>query len=151
WLIGAATAAMTAFYMTRLMALTFWGKSRFGSGVHPHESPLSMTLPLLILGLLSLVGGWIGIPHVISKILPGHPMNVFAHWLEPVIAHLPEGHESTVIEWSLMGISVALAGLFAWFAFDSYIFHPERPKALAQRYSNFYALVANKYYVDEAY
>jgi NADH-quinone oxidoreductase subunit L len=50
WAIGALTAAMTAFYMTRLMALTFWGKSRFGHDVHPHEAPSTMTIPLIILG-----------------------------------------------------------------------------------------------------
>ena len=59
WAIGALTAAMTAFYMTRLMALTFWGKSRFGHDVHPHESPPAMTIPLIVLGCF--VGGrWLG-------------------------------------------------------------------------------------------
>ncbi len=84
--IGAITAGCTAFLLTRLMALTFWGKSRVSPDVHPHESPPSMAIPLVVLAVLSVIGGWIGIPHVIGEILPGHPSNVFHHWLEPVIA-----------------------------------------------------------------
>ena len=151
WAIGAVTAAMTAFYMTRLMALTFWGKSRFGHDVHPHESPPTMTIPLVILGALSVVGGWIGIPHVIGEVLPGHPANMFEHWLEPVIAHLPKGHGDAATEWSLMGFSVGLAGISAFLAFDFYILNPGRPKAIAEKLGAFYRAVANKYYVDEIY
>ncbi len=98
WVIGAITALMTAVYMTRMMYLTFWGKERFadgdahghktddGHGGHhgpfkPHESPLSMTVPLMVLAVLSLVGGWIGIPHALGG------SNRFEQLLEPVIAH----------------------------------------------------------------
>jgi NADH-quinone oxidoreductase subunit L len=151
WAIGAVTAAMTAFYMTRLMALTFWGKGRFGHDVHPHESPPTMYIPLIVLGVLSVVGGWIGIPHVIGEILPGHPGNVFGHWLEPMLPKLEEGHASAVLEWSLMGISVSLAVISAWFAYDSYIRVPERPKKIAAAAGGFYRAVYNKYYVDEGY
>jgi NADH-quinone oxidoreductase subunit L len=151
WLIGAATAALTAFYMTRLMALTFWGKSRFGHDVHPHESPPTMTIPLIILGCLSVVGGWIGIPHVIGGTLHLIPPGIFEHWLEPAIAKVSEAPGEPLFEWSLMGISVALAGLSAWFAYDSYILHPERPKAIAAHLGEVYEAVANKYYVDEFY
>ncbi len=151
WFVGAITAAMTAFYMTRLMALTFWGKSRFDHGVHPHESPPAMAIPLIVLGALSAVGGWVGIPHVIGEILPGHPSNLFEHWLEPVIARVEAGHASVLMEWSLMGISVGLAGLSAWFAYDNYLLHPERPPAVAKGLGRFYKAVYNKYYVDEIY
>ncbi len=150
WLIGAVTAAMTAFYMTRLMAMTFWGKSRFGHDKHPHESPPSMTIPLIVLGILSVVGGWTGIPHVIAEAI-GVPGNIFAHWLEPVTAHVEEGQASTLLEWSLMGVSVGLAGLSAWFAFDSYVLHTERPSAIARKLGPVYEAVFNKYYVDEFY
>jgi NADH-quinone oxidoreductase subunit L len=151
WLIGAITAAMTAFYMTRLMALTFWGKSRFGHDVHPHESPPTMTIPLIVLGVLSVIGGWIGIPEVISGILPGHPSDVFVGWLDPVIGHLEHGEHSTLAEWGLMGVSVSLAALGALFAVDSYLIHKETPKALAKMLGPVYGLVYNKYYVDEGY
>lgn len=73
WAMGAVGAAITAFYMTRLMCLTFWGKSRVPASVHPHESPISMTIPLIVLGLLSIVGGWVGVPHVIGEALGGIP------------------------------------------------------------------------------
>ena len=152
WLLGAASAACTAFYMTRLMALTFWGKSRFGKDVHPHESPISMTIPLMVLGVLSVVGGWIGIPHVIGEILPGHPSNIFEHWLEPFTATVAVKHHlGAVAEWALMGISVSLAGLGAWFAYDSYLRSPERPAKIAKSLGSAYALVSNKYFVDEFY
>lgn len=151
WLIGAITAVCTAFYMTRLMALTFWGKSRFGHDVHPHESPLTMTIPLMVLGLLSAVGGWMGIPHVIGEILPGHPGNVFHHFVEPVIAKMEEGHGSAMAEWGLMGVSVSLAVIAAWFAYDSYVNHPNRTKAIAGALGPVYKLVEGKYWVDEFY
>ncbi len=151
WFIGAVTAVCTAFYMTRLMALTFWGKSRFGHDVHPHESPVSMTAPLMILGVLSVVGGWIGIPHIIGEVLPGHPGNVFHHWLEPVIAKVEAGHASAALEWTLMGVSVLLAAVAAWFAYDSYVINRERPANFAKRIAPLYLAVSNKYYVDEFY
>jgi NADH-quinone oxidoreductase subunit L len=151
WVIGAITAACTAFYMTRLMALTFWGKSRFGHDVHPHESPPSMTIPLIVLGVLSVVGGWIGIPHVIGEVLPGHPGNLFHNWLEPAIARTEPVHGAAVVEWALMGISVGLAGIAAWTAYEFYVIHPERPKAVARSLGPVYKAVENKYYVDEFY
>lgn len=151
WAIGALGAVLTAFYMTRLMAWTFWGKPRFGPDVHPHESPLSMTIPLMVLAFFSVVGGWIGIPHVISEILPWHPANELAFWLEPAVAKLPMPEGEPVVEWALMGISVALAGISAWFAYNTYVQHPKRAEQLAQAAGPVYPLVANKYYVDEFY
>ena len=152
WIVGVVGAAATAFYMTRLMALVFWGKSRVPSNIHPHESPPTMTVPLIILGFLSVVGGWIGIPHVISAVLPGHPPNLLEGWLSPALAKLPhEIHGTALLEWSLMGISVGLAGLSAWFAYDSYIKKPDRPKTITARIKPVYELVNGKYWVDEFY
>ncbi len=151
WFIGVVTACLTAFYMTRLMVLTFWGKSRVDSSVHPHESPWTMTLPLIVLGLLSVIGGWVGIPHVIGSVLPGHPGNLFAEWVAPVTAKIKEGHGSVIVEWALMGLSVSLAGISAWFAFDSYTAHPERPKQITAKLGPVYTAVYNKYFVDEGY
>ena len=148
WVLGAVTAACTAFYMTRLMALTFWGKERFGSDKHPHESPITMTIPLIVLGVLSIIGGWVGIPEVMS----GHGGNLLEHWLEPAIAAAPEGeHASHVLEWALMGISVSLALLGAWFAYTCYLLAPSVPKSIAGKLGGVYTAVANKYFVDEAY
>jgi NADH-quinone oxidoreductase subunit L len=152
WVVGAATAACTAFYMTRLMALTFWGKSRVSKDVHPHESPSSMTIPLIVLAVLSVVGGWIGIPHALGEFLPGHPPNWLEHWFQGSIMQ-PAGAQpgSVVVELALMGVSVSLAALFAILAYNFYIQNPERPVKLAQRFKGTYELVANKYFVDEFY
>lgn len=151
WMAGVIGAALTAFYMTRLMALTFWGKSRVPANVHPHESPASMTMPLIVLAVLSVVGGWIGIPHVLAQFIPGHPENFLEHWLHPVLATVPMKEGPAVLEFSLMGISVSVAGIAAWFAFDFYIVHPQRPAEVAAWFGKVYDLVANKYFVDEFY
>jgi len=113
WFVGAVTALMTAVYMTRLMVMTFWGSERFatqaGSLRHdnaeqvqpeaqinnfrhtPHESPLSMTIPLVVLALLSTFGGLVGVPYALSSLTGGHPENYFERTLEPVVSEAP-GH-----------------------------------------------------------
>jgi NADH-quinone oxidoreductase subunit L len=108
WFIGAVTALLTAVYMTRLMVMTFWGNERFSEqhvehdhphpddhAAHkPHESPLSMTIPLIVLAVLSTIGGLVGVPYALSSLTGGHPENYFEHTLEPVVAkpsaHVPE-------------------------------------------------------------
>ena len=151
WVIGVIAAGLTAFYMTRLMALTFWGKSRVPADVHPHESPATMTIPLIVLGVLSVVGGWIGIPHVIGAVLPGHPPNLLEGWLHYSVAKITLPQDAHVMEWILMGVSLSVAGLSAIFAYDSYVRNPDRPERLAKRYSRLHNLVYNKYFVDEIY
>ncbi len=152
WAAGALGATMTAFYMTRLMALTFWGESRVSPKVHPHESPWMMTLPLIILGILSVVGGWIGIPHVISEILPWHPHNYWEHWLAPKLTEIPNllaGDPSE--EWSLMATSVGLAFVSAIFAFNMYAKKSDLPEALSKSFAPLHKLLNGKYFVDEIY
>lgn len=151
WAVGVIAAICTAFYMTRLMALTFWGKPRYGSDVHPHESPLTMTIPLMVLGFLSVVGGWIGIPHVIGAILPGHPENLFQNWLGPMIKNVDLGHPSVAIEWGLICLAIALAGIAAYLAYDFYVIHKDRPGKVSKSLGPIHAIVENKYYVDEGY
>lgn len=151
WAMGALGATMTAFYMTRLMALTFWGGSRVSKHVHPHESPAMMTGPLIVLAILSVVGGWVGIPHVIAQYI-GHVPNVLENWLEPVIRAVPNmAHAEEMQEWAMMGISVALAAISATTAFVLYVRAPELPKKLAQNFSFAHKALFNKYYVDEFY
>ena len=150
WLMGVAAAGMTAFYMTRLMCLTFWGKSRIPENVKPHESPPSMTIPLMILGLLSVIGGWVGIPHVIGH--PLHIPNVLESWLNRSGLVNPNvGHASAILEFSLMGISFGVAGTMAIIAYNFYIRHPARPQQIVQRFPRLYQWVNNKYFVDEFY
>ncbi|MCH2532965.1 MAG: NADH-quinone oxidoreductase subunit L [Bdellovibrionales bacterium] len=149
WLIGVAGAIMTAFYMTRLMALVFWGKSRVPSDVHPHESPATMTIPLIVLGVLSAVAGFIGIPHAIGDLF-GHLPNVLEHWLDPRLVNLDVEH-SKALEFGLMGISVALAGISAAFAYDSYTKKQERIDKFTSKFPKLYRAVEGKYFVDEFY
>ncbi|OFZ28469.1 MAG: NADH-quinone oxidoreductase subunit L [Bdellovibrionales bacterium RIFCSPHIGHO2_01_FULL_40_29] len=154
WAAGALGAALTAFYMTRLMALTFWGKSRVDKKVHPHESGLTMTIPLMVLGLLSIVGGWIGIPHVIGEYL-GHIPNYWEHWLEPVIKKLPTSDaivsHQTSTEWALMGASVLIASISAITAYWMYVVRPGSSEKIKKAIRPVYEVVNNKYWVDEAY
>ena len=155
WAAGAIGAALTAFYMTRLMALTFWGKSRVNKSVHPHESPWTMTVPLIVLGILSVIGGWVGIPHVISEQIGNIP-NYWEHWLAPVIREIPGAHAehvegSEVLEWSLMGVSVGLAAISAISAYIMYTKKEGSSERVAHAFGPVYQLVNKKYLVDEAY
>ena len=152
WVAGAFGATLTAFYMTRLMALTFWGKSRVPKDVHPHESPWLMTVPLIVLGILSVVGGWVGIPHVISEALPFHPENFLEGWFEGFIKPIPGlTHAEPSLEWALMGISVLLAVCSAGLALHFYIQAPGKADKVAQATEPLYKIIYNKYFVDEAY
>ncbi len=174
WGIGIVTAFLTAVYMTRMMVMTFWGEERFRNTDHadhgndhhgpvkPHESPWVMTVPLIVLAVLSTVGGFIGIPYALS----GRDINVLEHTLEPVVAHAPatdshapaeDAHapapaadaahaahspEEIRAERLLAGFSilVALAGIgTGWYLFR------RRPLLAMPR------LLENKYYVDEIY
>ncbi len=151
WLIGALAAIGTAFYMTRLMALVFWGESRVDSKVHPHEAPLNMTIPLIILAVLSLVGGWVGIPHALAQFIPGHPPHLLGDWIKPALVPLDLEAGPVVLELILMLVSVVLASVSAWFAYDSYLKNKARPTEIKERLGKAYDIVANKYYVDEFY
>ena len=137
------------------MALTFWGKSRVDKSVHPHESGLSMTIPLMVLALLSVIGGWVGIPHAIGEYL-GHIPNFWEHWLEPVIRKLPavgavEASHDVTTEWLLMGISVVIAACSAGLAYWIYIVKPGTSEKVKKSIRPVYEFVNKKYLVDEAY
>ncbi len=152
WLVAVIAAMCTAFYMTRLMAMTFWGASRVPKDTHPHEAPATMAIPLLILAVLSVFAGWLGVPHGLSTFLPGHPTNILEHWLEPVIQPLPGlEHGSISLEMTLMCVSVLLAAISAAFAFMMYAVKPSLSARTAQALKPLHTLVANKYYIDELY
>jgi NADH-quinone oxidoreductase subunit L len=151
WAVGVVSAGMTAFYMTRLMCLTFWGKSRVPKSVHPHESPAMMTIPLIVLALLSVIGGWIGIPEVIGHTL-GHVPNYLGDWLAPVIRPIPNLTEADhSLEWGLMGASLGVASLSAFISYHFYVKSPETPAKIANSIKPVYELVFKKYLVDELY
>ena len=138
---------MTAFYMTRLMALTFWGESRVSKDVKVHESPLTMTVPLIVLAALSLVGGWLGIPHLLSG---GHIPNILEEWLHHSVA-LVEGEGTVAAEWGTMAVSVLLAGLSALTAYFLYVKRPRLLDQWREQFKKVYALIYGKYFVDEIY
>jgi NADH-quinone oxidoreductase subunit L len=152
WAVGALAAGVTAFYMFRLIFMTFFGASRMEPQVekHVHESPWSMTLPLMLLAVLSVVGGWIGIPEVLG----GH--NYFEEWLAPVFAHGAAGvhgaaHHPVTLEMGLMAGSVAVALCGIGLAYYLYRVRTEKPKEIAEKVPTLYDVVYNKYYVDEIY
>jgi NADH-quinone oxidoreductase subunit L len=156
WLLGLIGAGFTSFYMFRLIFLTFFGEPRYDEHkVHVHESPYNMTVPLILLAILSTVGGWVAAPHLVGgtdyfeKFL--HP--VFATYAPAVAERAPEALESPgmMLFHALTGwpVLIALAGLLVawWF----YIKSPETPKKLADSLRAPYTLVLHKYYVDELY
>jgi NADH-quinone oxidoreductase subunit L len=104
WGIAALTAVLTAIYMTRMMVMTFWGSERFREPAQahdtdhdhahhevrePHESPWVMTVPLIVLAVLSTVGGLIGIPYALGSIFSDHPVNYIERTLDPVVKQVP--------------------------------------------------------------
>jgi NADH-quinone oxidoreductase subunit L len=154
WLVGAVAAGMTSFYMFRMMFLAFYGKSRLAPEVehHVHESPASMTVPLMVLAAGSAVAGWVGIPHVLGQYL-GHLPNAFEHFLEPVFEHPVQlgGHGSEGVEWGLMILSVGIAATGLMLARLFYLQNPALPETLMNRFRGLYTTLLNKYWVDEIY
>jgi NADH-quinone oxidoreductase subunit L len=172
WLVGLVTAGLTSFYMFRLWYLTFFGESRtqaseesdHGAPVHArsdtklvleaehephpvHESPWIMLGPLVILAILSVIGGWLGWPEGLGG------SNWFARFLEPAVGALPapsspESHETELIL-ALVSTFVAAAGWLA--AHIMYYVRPELPARLTTQFPARYALLKNKYWVDEIY
>src|SRR5256712_8422735 len=154
WVVGFITHGMTASYMFRLLFLTFFGYSRADEHVekHIHESPYTMTVPLMILAVLSVIGGWIGWP----KSLFGS--NHFEHFLEPVLAsggtESPVGSAAahvSVTEYFLMGLSIAVAVGGWWLAYQFYRTKRIAPELVAGKWPKLYQLLFHKYYVDEIY
>ena len=167
WFIGWVTAGLTSFYMFRLWYLTFLGESRAhtheeAAAVHArsdskltleaehshavHESPAVMWIPLAILAILSIIGGWIGVPAAMG----GH--DEIGHFLDPVLGLVPHAAaESSGLELGMAALSVliGLAGLGA--AHVLYKAKPELPARLATQFRGLYSLLFNKYRIDEIY
>jgi NADH-quinone oxidoreductase subunit L len=149
WGLAFLTSLLTAFYMFRLFFLTFSGTSRATEEVkhHIHESPKSMTIPLIVLAILSIVGGFIGIPEVLGG---SHVLNEF---LAPVFAgsKAAEHHLSHSTEYMLMGIVIALTIVMILIAYSMYVRSKKLPAADEASLNPLQRLVYNKYYVDELY
>jgi NADH-quinone oxidoreductase subunit L len=131
--------------MTSMMVMTFWSNERFDkSHHHPHESPKTMTIPLIVLAVLSTIGGFIGVPHVLSSVFTHNDVNVIEHTLEPAIAHpvVTAAHGDLSAEVALMvgSVVIAIVGIaIGWMVFK------KRPLLAMPR------ILENKYYVDEIY
>jgi NADH-quinone oxidoreductase subunit L len=161
WAIGLAGAFMTAFYMFRLVFMTFHGECRADHHTqeHLHESPTSMTMPLVVLAALAAVAGLLNWPVALK--LPGLPVAAFETWLHPVVGKdiavihgaVPhEGHHLDPIEYVTMAISLAIAvsGIaLAWAMYYRKRISPDRVAELGG--GALYRTVLNKYYVDEFY
>ncbi len=152
WLLGAAAAGMTAFYMFRLVFMTFFGEQKTDARARDHipESPFTITIPLMVLGFFALIGGYIGIP----KILGG--VNRFDAFLAPVFeqaqhANEIHAHGTLATEYTLMAISVAIATVGIFIAWVMYIKNPELPAKFVARFSRAHKVVFNKWYIDELY
>ncbi|HUU29819.1 MAG TPA: NADH-quinone oxidoreductase subunit L [archaeon] len=154
WMVALAAAVLTAFYMFRLLFLTFSGPCRTDQKVtqHVHESPRVMTVPLVTLAVLSIIGGAVGIPEALGG------GNGFHHWLAPLLGNengaVPAAggqHYSHAVEYAFMLLSVAaaLCGVFTAWLF--YVEKPGKAAELANRAPISYQLLLNKYYVDEIY
>jgi NADH-quinone oxidoreductase subunit L len=144
WVIGLITSGMTAFYMFRLYAMTFAGQFRgtHDQEHHLHESPFAMTIPLIILAILSAVGGFVGIPEVFAS-----NAHALQHFLSPVIAKSgEEAHVNSGTELMLMAISVVVALIAVTYAWTRFSKKPEiaEPEGAGK-------FLANKWYIDELY
>jgi NADH-quinone oxidoreductase subunit L len=157
WLVGAIAAGMTAFYMFRLVFMTFHGQQRTDAKAkdHIHESPLVITLPLMVLGFLAVVGGFLGVPKLLGELF-GHIPNKIEHFLAPVFEHSQEmygieAHGTHALEFSLMGVSIGIAVVGIFLAWIMYIKNPALPAKFVASFRWLHKAIFNKWYVDELY
>ncbi len=160
WATLAVAAFMTAFYMMRLVWLVFFGEFRGSKEkwAGAHESPRTMTVPLVILGVLSVIGGFVGVPKLLSEAVGLGDVNKMHHWLAPVFGGGHEvGHGETAAavhsageEWTFMFIAliIAVAGLFMAISIYRSKGTPER---MAKASGPIYTVLRNLYWVDEFY
>lgn len=146
--LGVITAIFTSFYMFRMLFLTFFGKFRgtHEQEHHLHESPASMTIPLIVLAILSVFGGLLNVP----ELLGGHEM--LAHWLQPLFGEGKQLHETGGLsEMALMGISVTAAVVALIYAYIRYIKNAHVPVADGEERPALASLSYHKFYIDELY
>ncbi len=169
WALAVTGAFLTAFYMFRLVFMTFHGSFRGGRDAqhHLHESPWTMTVPLVALAALSTVGGFLGIP---GKLFGRPQLNLIEGFLEPAMVHVEPSirhgaavaHETAAhgghalslgLEVALIFLSVAVAAAGIWLAWRYYFADLEwsRPRAFAERFRFAHRTLVNKYWVDELY
>jgi NADH-quinone oxidoreductase subunit L len=144
------TSVLTAIYMFRLFYLTFFGKFRgtFTQEQHVHESPSVITIPLIILAVLSTLGGFLGMPAIFTE------HHLFGTYLEPVLStpssilHVEPTH---YFEWSMIVISIITLGLIIWATYNRYVKRERVTPLLETEFNPAFKTLYNKYYVDELY
>jgi NADH-quinone oxidoreductase subunit L len=157
WLIGLITVILTALYMGRLYLLTFEGKSRVADKVrdHIHESPLTMTIPLMILAFLSIAGGYVGVPEFIGELAGIHESNLFDRFVSSSItmdSFVSAGHHlfshTTLLIFSITAAALGIAAACYFF-----YFRPALPEKIAsgKTIEPLYEGSLHKWYVDELY
>ena len=157
WIVGLVTAVLTAFYMMRLYLLTFEGKARMSEEAkhHAHESPPSMTVPLLILAALSIFGGYIGVPEFMGEVVGVHGSNLLERFIEPSIflGEIGQLEHHLFGHWALVAFSVIAAFLGIGLAYYMYVIKPSVPETLAKSplLSALYKGSYGKWFVDEIY
>ena len=147
FVILAITSVLTAVYMFRLYWLTFYGEFRGSEHQksHLHESPATMTIPLIVLAVLSAVGGFIGMPELF------HAPHFLNEFLAPVIFKTSHEEASHTFEIMLMSISVVLLAVIMYATYSYYVTKKVRPEEDNEELDSFAKLLTNKYYVDEVY
>jgi NADH-quinone oxidoreductase subunit L len=147
FVILAITSVLTAVYMFRLYWLTFYGEFRGSEHQksHLHESPATMTIPLIVLAILSAVGGFIGMPELF------HAPHFLNEFLAPVIFKTSHEEASHTFEIMLMSISVVLLAVIMYATYSYYVTKKVRPEEDNEELDSFAKLLTNKYYVDEVY
>jgi NADH-quinone oxidoreductase subunit L len=146
WGIATLAAGITAFYMFRAVFMTFYGEERFDHHkVHPHESPKTMAIPLMILAGLSVVGGLVGFP-----IIEG--AHKFKEFLAPSITLVHhEAHHAMSFEIFMMAFSMGIAGVGIFIAYKCYMKVPDLPARITAKFPVLYEYIYNKYFIDQLY
>ncbi len=141
------TSVLTAVYMFRLYWLVFYGDFRGSEHqqAHLHESPANMTIPLIILAFLSTAGGFLGMPEIF------YPDHFFSEFLAPVIWKEGGGHVSHTFEYMLITVSIVVLALIVFVTRNIYVIRKNVPEGDSKIHPGIPKLLANKYYVDEAY
>ncbi|MFQ6615661.1 MAG: NADH-quinone oxidoreductase subunit L [Fidelibacterota bacterium] len=150
YLLGLATAVLTALYMFRLLFLTFHGQARWDRETAPRDARPVMTAPLITLALLAVFGGYVGLPEFLGL---GNPFREFVHHSAPDGAGLviALGRETLTPQWMVMMFSIVAAAAGIGLAFFLYQRRPDLPGKVAGRFTVLHTLVSRKYYVDEIY
>jgi NADH-quinone oxidoreductase subunit L len=146
-MFGMIASMLTAFYMFRLLFLTFFGEFRgtHEQEHHLHESPSSMTFPLIVLAMLSVVGGLLGLPEF------WHMPNWMSNNLETIIVRKNPSTLNHETEWMLMGIAVLAAAVTIYLAYIIYRQKKTIPLKEGDKMPGLQTVIYNKYYVDEFY